>query len=87
MYRLHDPWLSTNGYVQCHLLASNLEELSLLRDAATVAVISSPSRRTLTTARFALGWLLEEGGIQVVADADWQGEIGHVTLLCIYRII
>ncbi|TFA99621.1 hypothetical protein CCMA1212_008430 [Trichoderma ghanense] len=66
-----DPVLSDVGIEQCAQLRQNLiQRFSSFK--GSVAIISSPMIRTLQTASLAAGWLVEERGVKIEADADWQ---------------
>ncbi|KAK1238388.1 hypothetical protein MKX07_006534 [Trichoderma sp. CBMAI-0711] len=66
-----DPILSDVGIEQCAQLRQSLvQRFSSFK--GSVAIISSPMIRTLQTASLAAGWLVEERGTKIEADADWQ---------------
>ncbi|KOS20054.1 putative phosphatase [Escovopsis weberi] len=67
-YTIPDPPLSELGIQQCAPLRESLR--ARLAGARSVAVISSPMRRTLQTALLSADWLLDRARIEV--DPEWQ---------------
>ncbi|KAI1408348.1 phosphoglycerate mutase-like protein [Hypoxylon sp. FL1857] len=69
-FSIHDPDLTEEGHEQCADLRKSLVENPLARQAE--AIIVSPLRRTIQTALRSVDWLVEEKGIKIEANADWQ---------------
>ncbi|KAL6874871.1 phosphoglycerate mutase-like protein [Trichoderma novae-zelandiae] len=70
-HSIPDPVLTDLGIEQCAQLRQNLiQRFSSFK--GSIAIIASPMIRTLQTASLAAGWLVEERGVKIEADADWQ---------------
>ncbi|KAI9874287.1 MAG: hypothetical protein M1830_009887 [Pleopsidium flavum] len=69
-YELPDPALSELGISQCEQLQAHLKhDLPIAQTVGLIVV--SPMRRTLQTAKLALGWLIDRG-IPVQLRGEWQ---------------
>jgi hypothetical protein len=71
-YNIPDPSLSDLGIQQCHQLNEHMRTKQPLGEKIEL-IVSSPFRRTLSTALISFSWLIEQG-IKIIPDANWQGK-------------